>query len=158
MFIVKWAVRYLPISMLQNEQLRFCVWDTGNGQIIQVLKTLVFRMFYTLFTNTKHHIFDTYSAWNASSGQGEDGLRFIFSRKRRTNTYQHYIYKLSWILSARDDGRSKPHASYHMMTSSNGSIFRVTGHLCGEFTGHRWFLHTKASDAELWCFLLSAPD
>ena len=25
----------------------------------------------------------------------------------------------------------------HMMTSSNGNIFRVTGPLCGEFTGHR---------------------
>ena len=24
-----------------------------------------------------------------------------------------------------------------MMTSSNGAIFRVTGPLCGEFTGHR---------------------
>ena len=30
-----------------------------------------------------------------------------------------------------------------MMTSSNGNIFHVTGHLCGEFT---------ASDVELWCF------
>ena len=40
-----------------------------------------------------------------------------------------------------------------MMTSSNGNIFRVTGHLCGEFTGHRWIPRTKASDAELWCFL-----
>ena len=27
--------------------------------------------------------------------------------------------------------------------------FRVTGHLCGEFTGHRWNPHTKASDAGL---------
>ena len=27
-------------------------------------------------------------------------------------------------------------ASIIMMTSSNGIIFRVTGHLCGEFTGH----------------------
>ena len=34
------------------------------------------------------------------------------------------------------------HNSYHMMTSSNGNIFRVTGHLCGEFTGHRWIPHT----------------
>ena len=42
---------------------------------------------------------------------------------------------------------------HNMMTSSNGNIFRVTGHLCGEFTGHRWIPHTKASDAELWCFL-----
>ena len=39
--------------------------------------------------------------------------------------------------------------SLFMMTSSNGSIFRVTGHLCGEFTGPRWIRRTKASDAEL---------
>ena len=39
------------------------------------------------------------------------------------------------------------------MTSSNGNIFRVTGHLRGEFLGHRWIPRTKASDAELWCFL-----
>ena len=45
-----------------------------------------------------------------------------------------------------------------MMTSSNGNIFRVTGHLCGEFTGPRWISHTKASDAELWCFLWSASE
>ena len=31
----------------------------------------------------------------------------------------------------------------HMMTSSNGNIFRVTGHLCGEFTGDRWIPRTK---------------
>ena len=44
---------------------------------------------------------------------------------------------------------------YHdmsMMTSSNGNIFRVTGHLCGEFTGHRWIPLTKASDAEFDVF------
>ena len=46
----------------------------------------------------------------------------------------------------------------HMMTSSNGNIFRVTGHLCGEFTGFRWIPHTKASDAGLWCFLWSASE
>ena len=30
--------------------------------------------------------------------------------------------------------------------------------LCGEFTGHRWILLTKASDAELRCFLWSVPE
>ena len=45
-----------------------------------------------------------------------------------------------------------------MMTSSNGSIFRVTGPLWREFTGHRWIPITKASDAELWCFLWPAPE
>ena len=39
------------------------------------------------------------------------------------------------------------------MTSLNGNIFCVTGHLCGEFTDPRWIPRTKASDAELWCFL-----
>ena len=42
-----------------------------------------------------------------------------------------------------------------MMTSSNENIFRITGHLCGEFIGPRWIPHTMASDAELWCFLWS---
>ena len=41
-----------------------------------------------------------------------------------------------------------------MMTSSNGNIFRVTGHLCGKFLGHRWIPRTKASDAELWVFCM----
>ena len=43
-----------------------------------------------------------------------------------------------------------------MMTSSNGNIFRVTGPLRGEFTGHQWIPITKVSDAELRCFLWSA--
>ena len=48
--------------------------------------------------------------------------------------------------------------SYIMMTSSNRNIFHVTGHLCGEFTGHRRIPCTKASDTELWCFLWSVPE
>ena len=47
---------------------------------------------------------------------------------------------------------------HDMMTSSNRNIFRVTGHLCEEFTGHRWIPRTKASDAELWCFLRFTPE
>ena len=34
-----------------------------------------------------------------------------------------------------------------MMTSSNGNIFRVTGHLYREFTGHRWIPLHKGQ----WC-------
>ena len=49
-----------------------------------------------------------------------------------------------------------------MMTSSNGNIVSVTGPLCvcvwggggggGEFTGHRWIPHTKASDVDFDVF------
>ena len=38
---------------------------------------------------------------------------------------------------------SRSHPVIPMMTSSNGNIFRVTGHLCGEFTGHLWIPSTQ---------------
>ena len=43
------------------------------------------------------------------------------------------------------------------MTSLNENIFRATGPLWGESIGHQWIPLTKASDAELWCFLWSVP-
>ena len=61
-----------------------------------------------------------------------------------------------WLTPSFDDVMTWigfPHYWPFMMTSSNGDIFRVTGHLWGEFTGHRWIPRTKASDAELWCLL-----
>ena len=45
-----------------------------------------------------------------------------------------------------------------IMTSSNGNIYRITGPLCKAFTDHRRIPHTKASVAELWCFLWSASE
>ena len=50
------------------------------------------------------------------------------------------------------DECATPRMNLSMMTSSTGNIFRVTDHLCGEFTGHRWISRTNASDAELWFF------
>ena len=49
--------------------------------------------------------------------------------------------------------RPKPWWCHQMET-----FFRVTGPLCGEFTGHRWIVLPKASAAELWCFLWSVPE
>ena len=40
-----------------------------------------------------------------------------------------------------------------MMTSSNGDNFRVTGPLCGEFTGHQLIPLINASDAQQWFFM-----
>ena len=47
-----------------------------------------------------------------------------------------------------------------MMTSSNGNLLRVTGPVCGEFTGHRWIEQfpqrpvTRSFDVFFW----SAPE
>ena len=61
----------------------------------------------------------------------------------------------------RGDDREGHHMIYNryaIMTSSNGNIFHVTDALWGESTGYRWIPLTKTSDAELWCFLWSAPE
>ena len=42
-----------------------------------------------------------------------------------------------------------------MMMSSNGNFFHITGLLRREATSQQRSPHTKASDAELWCFLWS---
>ena len=57
-----------------------------------------------------------------------------------------------------NDQRDRVKLRLIMMTSWNGHIFRVTGHLWGEFTGHWWITLTKGSDAELWCYLWSATE
>ena len=69
------------------------------------------------------------------------------------------ILKYTYIYIIRNDFQESIFwIWWFMMTSSNGNIFRVTGPLCGEFTGHLWVSLTKASDAELWCFLWSVPE
>ena len=62
----------------------------------------------------------------------------------------------NWWHKKMTQSTTKPCAQIvYMVTSSNGNIFRVTGLLCGEFTGHRWIPRTKVSDADRWCFLWS---
>ena len=43
----------------------------------------------------------------------------------------------SMIVVCGDDIASSSQSYMMMMTSSNGDILRVTGPLCGEFTGYR---------------------
>ena len=55
-------------------------------------------------------------------------------------------------------GNSATPKASNMMTSSNENFFRITGPLWGESTDHRWIPLTRASDAELWCFLWFVPE
>ena len=72
----------------------------------------------------------------------------------------HIVYTgITLVLWVASTGKpTSLEAPLFMMTSSNGNLSRVTGPLCGEFTVHRWIPLTKASDAELWCFLWYAPE
>ena len=87
--------------------------------------------------------------------------RHIYTRTNHKHTYRHLPTRTIRQDTSSQSGRSltgTPFLLSHMKTSSNGNIFCVTGSLCGEFAGHRWIPFTKASDAELWCFLWSAPE
>ena len=66
--------------------------------------------------------------------------------------------KDSIVCLARDPRQYATFVAMVMMSSSNGTIFRVIGPLWGESTGHWWIPITKASDAELWCFLWFASN
>ena len=87
---------------------------------------------------------------------------------KRTVVYQHTRHEITvYFVACKPLGPVYEWPSYdllcmdtmqYMMTSSNGSIFRVTAFFCGEFTSHRRIPRTKGSDAELWCFLWFAPE
>ena len=64
-----------------------------------------------------------------------DGYTILHKGWRAVNMHQ---YIGSGLLQ---DGRSSLPELIVMTT--NGNIFRVTGPLCGEFTGHRWIPRTK---------------
>ena len=72
----------------------------------------------------------------------------LFAKNSGGNTRTMHLQDFFYVHIARG----------FMIKSSNGNMFRFTGHLCGKFTGDQWIPRTKASDAEVWCFLWSAPD
>ena len=95
------------------------------------------------------------------------GLRFHHDRytaalwSNITFTFGRCQFSLLAMAPVRSEGDNKDLTDIfqkNLMTSSNGNIFRVTGLLCREFTGHRWIPRTKGSDAELCCFLWSTPE
>ena len=55
-----------------------------------------------------------------------------------------------YMVSPVHNDLCNPEGYDYMMTPLNGNVFRVTGHLCGEFAGHA----TKASDAKLDIFFV----
>ena len=84
---------------------------------------------------------------------------YRFSHSRSREILKNRVDHFEWchIVKMKYTNISVARETYqNMMTSWNGNIFRFTGPLCEEFTGHRWISSTKASDAELWYFLWSA--
>ena len=104
--------------------------------------------------NTDFKIGPLMRVWNApctvdcvQHNEGRHGSQWL-----KTILCDRYWYLVTWLLSLMGE-RSFSKWRHQMET-----FFRVTVLLCGEFTGHRWIPRTKASDAELWCFIWSVPE
>ena len=94
------------------------------------------------------HFWHKYNPW------GDDHFLVNRSKDNVTRAIRNFVVGARGILPLVDQALQ----FVVMMTSSNGNIFCVTSPLCEEFTGHRRIPLKKPSDAELWCFLWSAPE
>ena len=113
-----------------------------------IFKSFVYLTVSSHLSKYKHAVYQFNNISNSVS-------ILVKVRMKLPNSHSWFSKFMSmWLCICRPGLHCRQGANY-MMTSSNGNIFRVTGHLWGEFTGHRWILRTKASDAELWCFLWS---
>ena len=101
--------------------------------------------------------------WLQFSRRLSNGVVKLAAKYQRYKNYKNQDFvrpydKTSYMILKHPSVTHFTNSVCIMMTSSNGNISRVTGHLCGEFTGPRWIPRTNASDAVLWCFLWSAPE
>ena len=97
----------------------------------------IFASLKYVFTQTGQHF-------------GNDIFKLIFHEN-----YCVTVFTTSLVHRSRNGYNSIQNQHHDVMKWKH---FRVTGHLCGEFTGHRWIPRTKATDAKLWYFPWSAPE
>ena len=126
------------------------IWDPAKTMICDDFSMTPPHIKYISITNTSKHLFHICYAYFKYGIY----MRLLSKEVQKLRNLEWPLSKvIYWPIQWHSDTRME-----HMMTSSNANIFRVTGHLCREFTGHWWIPRTKASDAELWCFLWSTPD
>ena len=108
-----------------------CGKSFGDHRVIPFTK---FNNAKSLSTSWRHHVIPINKSWYHATGSvGTRLLRFEFG----ACTIVAIIEILDQDLISRKQFPKDwiPAHNRFMMTSSNGNIFRVTGPLCGEFTG-----------------------
>ena len=145
---------HLPKRKVRSKYATRKPWLTeGLRKAIKTKNKLYVKAYLNLLRKEEKNYYAELLIANKSNMKKTWSVMKSIVNKNKSNQYQSK-FKLN-------DGSvttNKLETSIHMMTSSNGNIFRVTGHLCGKFTGPRWISRTKASDAGLWCFLWFTPE
>ena len=92
-----------------------------------------------------------------------ENCNYIFVCSRSSRGCYQFIYIHSWtVLKIQDHFRYQtvPNISKELNALHHDDVIKWKRFPCycpfvRELIGHRWIPRTKASDAELWCFLLS---
>ena len=154
-FFSNWSGKHFPEGIhCHNDVRQPCLFIYGNKGVFSM------------------SIQDTPMMWHVVCSHGQ---LWIFQPVRLIYAYRKWCWKTHYLAFTRNETRDdnektvpretqqsitgkvqmpfpgKSSWFFIMMTSSNGNIFRVTGLLWGEFTGHHLIPLKKASDAELWC-------
>ena len=148
--------RLFGAKPLPEPMLDYCQLDSSK-QISKKFESefsiISFKKMHLKMSSAKLAVILSRGKWVKSINGLSSNRRQAITVYDLTNEDPHHrcIYASSgFVKQFKPDG--------YTMTSSNGNIFRVTGHLCGEFTAHRWIPRTTASDAMLWSFLWSTPE
>ena len=140
-YCATWFVICVYDPDVGREICMFCwdgkIWTVGAWHYILLRLVNLFEMWCELEDCTL-----VFTLWCDELGQGH-GIYKAIHDKRVVNM----------LIYMTKDINSISCKTVHMMTSSNGNIFRVTGPLCGKFTVHRWIPLTNANDVVIWCFL-----
>ena len=175
MWLMKWLFSFTPENVISHRN-ELAVWDNmpANLSLINVSRNLlniVPKLWNHLWNKDMIQHYYYCMLFNTCFIHTNANTSLLIIRvyvKSATHTFKaldRAIYGLNFNLISRNVCSIQPFSlapvliiyPRNMTTSSNGSIFCVTCLLCGDFTGHRWIPRTKASDAELWCFLWSEP-
>ena len=128
--------------------------DTATLEGMHGCRQPHFSRLYTLHRNKKAHPLTwlwAYRHLSMIASWLNSRLIKVINNNSMSRKHKYHIHRL---MQQRRNPKCTGVTSLFTMTSSNGNIFRVTGPLCGEFTGHRWIPRKKASDAELWFVFL----
>ena len=144
-----------------------CVLVIGCPWLFRCIRVIYLHpVLFTDFTSPDVNLALRRRTWQSSTyDSGKTSLKAVDGRRKthgsfcahtRGNVHELIVrylftYIIIWVLTIinKDVQTWVCH-----VTTSRGNIFRVTGPLCGESTGHRWMPLTKASDADLLVFYL----
>ena len=137
---IQWYLNPMTISLIQENKFEF---------VICRMRIILFWLSWDAISNEYYYI------WHRPSVRV---YLMKYAQFCHVFFWSDYIMSTRWFCDLSFTNVKVNALGQCMMTSSNGNVFRATGPLWGESTSDRWIRLTKASDAELWCFLWSPPE